>query len=293
VVHGCFRAPPDTDGDGVPDAAESYPLDPQHAVAEDQPPPAPDITGPPDQWTRSQAAVFDYSAPGAVEYWCSLDGDPVANCDPSGRTYSNLQEGGHTFRVRALDSLGLVSEATTYSWTIDRTAPNTVFGSRPPATVLVDRGRFAFSSNEPGVRFFCRRDAANYGPCDSPTTWSGLSDGWHTFRVAAVDRAGNGDPTPAAASFQVRTVPTAPTITSGPAAGSSISSPRPTFGFQARFATRYQCRFDRQAFGRCSAARSHTPSQPLGAGSHTFEVRGIGGTGKPGPSTIRHFSINR
>src|SRR5215211_3568540 len=61
VVHTCFRASPDTDGDGVPDAAESYPLDPQRAVAENQPPPAPTITSAPDRWTRSLAADFDYS----------------------------------------------------------------------------------------------------------------------------------------------------------------------------------------------------------------------------------------
>ena len=120
-----------------------------------------------------------------------------------------------------------------------------------------------------------------------------MSDGAHRFRVAAIDRAGNGDGTPAEFSLAVHTVPTVPSITSGPAAGSAISTPRPTFRFQAGYAVRYQCRFDAHAFGRCSGANSHTPSTPLGAGSHTFEVRGIGGTGKPGPSTIRRFSIDR
>ena len=293
VVHTCFRAAPDTDGDGVPDAAESYPLDPQRAVAENQPPPAPTITSAPDRWTRALAADFDYSAAGAVEYWCTLDGAPLADCDPAGRSYSNLQPGTHRFSVLALDPLGLVSPRTTFSWTIDRTAPNTAIESHPDATVLVNSARFAFSSNEAGVHFACRLDAGAYRACDSPTTLSGLSDGAHRFRVAAIDRAGNGDGTPAEFSFQVRTVPTAPGITSGPAAGSAISTPRPTFRFQARYAVRYQCRFDAHAFGRCSGANSHTPSTPLGAGSHTFEVRGIGGTGKPGPSTIRRFSIDR
>jgi hypothetical protein len=110
--------------------------------------------------------------------------------------------------------------------------------------------------------------------------------------VAAVDRAGNGDPTPAEFFFQVRTVPAAPAITSGPTAG-AMSRPRPSFGFDAQYAVRFQCRFDSQAFAPCSGAKSHTPSVPLTDGSHTFQVRGIGGTGTPGPVTSRTFAVAR
>ena len=40
-------------------------------------------------------------------------------------------------------------------------------------------------------------------PCDSPTTYAGLGDGAHTFRVEAVDAAGNADASPAVYSWQI------------------------------------------------------------------------------------------
>lgn len=291
VVHTCFRQAPDTDGDGVPDAAEDYPLDPQRADALDTPPPAPSIDSAPSQWSNSVTANFAYSADRATSYWCTLDGGKPKVCDPSGRSYTSLAPGRHTFTVRALDSLGLVGPPTSYSWTIDTTAPNTVIDSHPDATLLSDSASFTFSSNESDVTFVCKLDSANYRSCDSPTTYSELGDGTHTFRVAAIDQAGNGDSTPDSFSFDVHTTPVAPTITSGPAAG-AVTGTTPTFGFDARYAASYECRFDAETFAPCSDGQSHTPSSPLADGPHTFAVRGIGYTGTPGPATSRTITVD-
>jgi hypothetical protein len=290
VVHICFRQAADTDGDGVPDAAEDYPLDPQRADALDSAPPAPSITSAPARWTNSTTAGFTYSAPGAVTYWCSLDGGPVRPCDPSGRSYTGLRQGRHRFTVQGVDSLGLVGPQTRFTWTVDTTAPTTSIDSHPTQTVLTDHATFTFSSDEADVRFACRLDDGPYRICDSPTAYSALPDGSHRLRVVAIDRAGNADETPAEFLFQVHTVPTTPKLTSGPAPGST-STPRPSFGFYARWAVRYQCRYDAQRFRKCSGARSDTPSTPLRAGTHTFQVRGIGGTGVPGPSATRTFTV--
>jgi hypothetical protein len=292
VVHVCFRQAPDTDGDGVPDAAEDYPLDPQQNVALDTPPPAPSIDSAPSRWSSSLSATFDYSANGAATYWCTLDGSDPEVCDPSGRSYSNLKPGPHTFTVQGLDALGLVGPKTTYTWVIDRTPPNTFIRNHPDTTSLVDSANFSFGSNERGVHFACRMDGGPYGACRSPSSYSNLADGSHTFRVAAIDRAANGDPTPAEFTFQVRTVPTAPSIASGPRQG-AVSSPRPSFGFDAQYAVRFQCRYDSRPFAPCSGSNSDTPPAPLTVGTHTFEVRGIGGTGTPGPSTTRSFVVSR
>jgi hypothetical protein len=292
VVHICFRQAPDSDGDGVPDAAESYPLDPQRSVPLDTAPPAPRIDGAPSRWSNSLSAGFDYSANRATSYWCTLDGSGPAVCGSSGRSYANLKPGRHTFTVQALDALGLVGPRTVYRWVIDRTPPNTFIASHPGATSLVDSARFSFSSNERGVHFACRLDGRRYRRCGSPTGYGALPDGSHTFRVAAIDRAGNGDPTPAVFTFQVHTVPRAPRITSGPKQG-SISGPRPSFGFDARYAVRFQCRFDRRAFARCSGSHSDRPSDPLPQGTHRFVVRGVGGTGTPGPAVARTFVVSR
>jgi Ca2+-binding RTX toxin-like protein len=44
--------------------------------------------------------------------------------------------------------------------------------------------------------------------CSSPASYSGLAPGRHTFRVRAVDRAGNVDPSPAERSWSVAAAPT-------------------------------------------------------------------------------------
>jgi hypothetical protein len=291
VVHTCFRQAPDADGDGVPDAAEDYPLDPSNAVADANFPLTPSIDTAPNEFSGSLGATFHYSASGAASYWCTLDGGKPVVCDPSGRSYQNLSPGQHTFTVRGLDSLGLVGPSTSYTWTIDNTDPNTVIESHPDATLLTDTAQFSFSSNEGATTFLCRLDSAGYQSCDSPITLNGLDDGSHTFRVAAVDRAGNGDATPDAFSFEVHTIPTAPTITSGPANG-AVTSSTPSFGFDARYASRYQCSFDSGDFRRCSDGQADTPGVALADGPHTFRVRGIGYTGTPGPATTRSFTVD-
>jgi large repetitive protein len=47
-------------------------------------------------------------------------------------------------------------------------------------------------------------DAAAFAACVSPRSYSSLASGSHTFRVRAIDRAGNVDPTPAARTFTVQ-----------------------------------------------------------------------------------------
>jgi Ca2+-binding RTX toxin-like protein len=82
----------------------------------------------------------------------------------------------------------------------DRTAPRTKL-LRPPARLVrvAPRHRatvvFRFVANERS-RFECRLDARPYGRCHSPLRVR-LAPGAHTFRVFAIDAAGNRDKTPA------------------------------------------------------------------------------------------------
>ena len=65
------------------------------------------------------------------------------------------------------------------------------------------------------------------------------------------------------------------TITSGPPGTTSDATP--TFGFSSdEPGSRFECRFDSAGFAPCSGpGATHTPSSPLGNGSHTFYVRAI------------------
>jgi Tol biopolymer transport system component len=92
------------------------------------------------------------------------------------------------------------------SWAVapDTTAPNTTITSGPSGTIKVRTATFRFSSSEAGSHFQCRMGGAAFAPCASPKSYSGLANGSHTFRVRAIDKAGNVDPTPAARTFSVQ-----------------------------------------------------------------------------------------
>jgi hypothetical protein len=81
---------------------------------------------------------------------------------------------------------------------VDRKAPNTRITGAPPATTSSRIARFKFSSTERGSQFQCKPDwKKGWSSCRSPTTYTQLRPGRHTFLVRAVDKAGNLDRTPA------------------------------------------------------------------------------------------------
>lgn len=89
----------------------------------------------------------------------------------------------------------------------DRTPPRTRVFSHPRAVLTTAKLRrrvaFRFASNEPGSTFRCKLDLGPFRPCSSPRAYA-LSRGRHAVRIAAVDRAGNVDPTPALYRVRVR-----------------------------------------------------------------------------------------
>jgi hypothetical protein len=75
----------------------------------------------------------------------------------------------------------------------DDTPPTTSLSAEYPSG---DAATFSFSADE-AASFTCSLDGAAYASCDSPTQYSDLAPGWHTFAVRATDAAGNVDPSPA------------------------------------------------------------------------------------------------
>ena len=99
----------------------------------------------------------------------------------------------------------------------DTDPPETTITQVEPETFFVyDAITFSFSSDEPESTFICHLDGDQH-LCSSPITYSGLSEGIHAFDVAAVDAAGNIDPTPAMWDFHlVRTTDLAAAMTDSP-----------------------------------------------------------------------------
>ncbi len=89
---------------------------------------------------------------------------------------------------------------------VDRRAPQTTLAFHPRSLVFTHRNwrrvAFRFASNEPGSRFRCKLDRKPYRGCTSPRAYR-VKAGRHTFRVFAIDRAGNRDPSPALFRFNM------------------------------------------------------------------------------------------
>jgi hypothetical protein len=152
--------------------------------------PAVRLASAPGPFIASTTAKFSFSSEAGAALECQRDAAAWRACT-SPVTESSLSQGSHGFAVRARDAAGNVSSAIfATGFTVDTVAPNTTITSWPnPSTGL---GAFTFTSTEAGS-FECRVDSGAYQPCASGVSYSGLSIGWHQFRVHAVDLAGNRD----------------------------------------------------------------------------------------------------
>ena len=162
----------------------------------------------PPSLTSSRSAQLEFhgtdeGVSGVAGYQCALDGAGYASCSaPS--SYSGLADGPHSFDVRAIDNVGNVDASpATASWTVDTVPPQTSIASGPPGSSQSASATFTFASSEAASTFTCRLDGAGFVPCASPTTYTGLGDGDHTFSVQAVDAAGNADATAATYAWRV------------------------------------------------------------------------------------------
>ena len=101
-----------------------------------------------------------------------------------------------------------VDNVSATSTSSDVTPPQTTITSGTSGTVPNGEATFTFRSSEPGSTFQCSLDRAAYTSCASPKAYSGLAKGSHTFKVRAVDAAGNVDPTPSSRAWTAAGDPT-------------------------------------------------------------------------------------
>ena len=111
----------------------------------------------------------------------------------------------------------------------DTSPPDTTIDSGPEASVNSPVATFEFSATEPAT-FECSLDGAAFSKCTSPHAYTDLSDGTHTFRVRAIDDAGNSDATPAERTWTVTDTTTAKTIVASADSYVREASPASTGG---------------------------------------------------------------
>ena len=225
--------------------------------------------------SRNATWMFDSTEPNST-FVCSLDGAAYESCE-SPRTYFSLDEGDHTFRIKATDASGNANPfPVSYSWTIDLTPPDTSITSGPSGTVASDDATFDYSATgAPGGTFVCRLDSGSWAACDaSGIEFTDLAPGSHTFQVAAVDLAGNEDPSPAERTWTIGNVtPPNTTIVNQPPPATNSQAASFTFNSSLAGST-FECSLDGEVYQGCESPRSFFS---LDEGDHLFKVRAVMG----------------
>ncbi|MCO5315805.1 MAG: Ig-like domain-containing protein [Solirubrobacterales bacterium] len=245
----------------------------------------------PASFTRDTTAEVSFSGSANTDHTeCSLDGGPWQAC-ASPTTVNGLTEGEHTLRVRSVNALGKASDQpASITWTVDRTPAVVEITAGPSGPTPNAPAAFSFESSESFSTFECKLDGGDYAPCSSPFDLpNGLADGYHSFRVAAIDRAGNRSLAPQR-DFKLMSSAAAAEITSGPAEGSTTKATAASFGISAAAPVPgFECKLDGGDYGPCSDPAAVTG---LTDGSHTFSVRAIDEVGNRGAAAIRNWTVD-
>lgn len=288
--------------------------------------PAATIDSKPKTPTSSTSASFTYhSTPAGAEFECKLDSGAFESCDAGGVEYTGLADGGHTFQVRAKSSEGTGVAAFT-TWTVDTKAPTASILSHPNDPSAGASVNFTYQSDEASSKFECSLTTGaapdSFASCP-PTgkTYTSLGDGTYTFKVRAVDQAGNlqagaaqfnwkvdnslaetppppeAQPGPTAVGLPVTALPS-PAFSSTPPSTSITAKPAartrdrtPTFRFRAaETGATFQCKLDHGPYRTC---RSPLTTKRLSPGQHVMKVRAVlAGIPDASPASVS-FTITR
>jgi hypothetical protein len=191
-------------------------------------PPTTQVTEQPPPLSNSSTAAFAFDSPDTTAtFLCSLNGAAAQPCT-SPLVYSGLADATRTLLIQAVDPAGNHdTQAQPITWTVDTTPPDTTL-LHPGNIVAKTEPGFTFTSSETGSTFQCSFDGQPFTTCASPHIVDVTHSGPHTFRVRAVDGAGNDDPTPAAYAWTSDlTPPKRPRVTifAMPVATGSRASP--------------------------------------------------------------------
>ncbi|MCX7943382.1 MAG: hypothetical protein N2746_02595 [Deltaproteobacteria bacterium] len=147
----------------------------------------------PSSITNSKNAQFTFSCNDETlpcTFECSLNSSTFSLCT-SPVVYTNLPDGNHTFRVRALDAAqNLDPTPAQYNWRVDTIPPQAFINSMPGNPSMSTDATFSFHCNEVATTE-CSLDGSGYTPCTSPKTYTNLSIGTHTFSLRCIDQANN------------------------------------------------------------------------------------------------------
>jgi hypothetical protein len=253
-----------------------------HAWTVDTVPPSVTITKAPNDPSGVKTATFEFSVSEAASFQCELDGGGFAACT-SPKTYNNLTDQVHTFKVRATDGAGNTGAPATHEWLVETDLPVVTLTAKPDQRSNSSTATFFFTVNK-SATLECKLDAGAFVACTSPHSYSGLGDGPHTFAVRGNGTGGTGPSTVYA--WTIDTMGPTSAITQRPS--DPTNSRSATFAFDASEAASFQCKLDDAAFAACTSPQVYGD---LGEGRHTFVVKATDAVLNTGPETAYAWTI--
>ncbi len=239
--------------------------------------------------TATARPTFTFaSSEGSSTFACTLDGVTVP-CTSAFTPAAALGEGPHTLTVAATDPAGNTDPSPLVrNFAVDVTVPVTTITGGPEGITDVAAPTFTFTASE-NVFFRCSVDGGALSICASPFTVApALADGAHTFRVQAIDPAGNTE-TPIQRAFTVDAPAPDTSITAGPTGLTNDASP--AFAFEStKPGLTFTCALDG---GEAAPCDSPFQAGELAEGPHTFTVTATDLQGRPDPTpATRGFTVD-
>lgn len=241
-------------------------------------------TGPP-AFTNDVTPSFTFRADEAVSgFVCAIDGESPTPCT-SPLEAPALADGEHSLEITATDLAGNVeSPAARRTFTVDTAVGVPEVSGTQGLTNLVPQ--FTFSLGEPAT-FTCELDGSSE-PCASGKRYPNLADGAHSFRVRAVDRAGNTSAFSGSRSFELDTVTPAVTLAASPSGEINTTSVELAFTVDDA-AAQPSCSLDGSAYADCLSPVAY---EDLADGNHTIGVRATDLAGNVGAAAMRELVVD-
>jgi hypothetical protein len=242
------------------------------------------VTSAPEDPTRATSTSISFASPQpSATFECSLDEAAYAGC-VSPVLISSLTNGPHVFRVRSSAGGEIDTTPAEVRWTVDTVPPTSAFIETPPTSTVSRTATFSFSSPDAGASFECTLDAETFAVCSSPLTRTTLQEGEHTFRVRAIDSAGNVQSPPLAHVWTIDPSPPDTSIVSGPApftpetlAVFDLASDEPGVSFS--------CGLDTETLAACPNPKAFAG---LAEGPHHFRAVAKDAAGNADESPAEH-----
>jgi hypothetical protein len=262
-----------------------------------------------DSTVKDSDATFRFAAgnednavvPNSVQFECRVDGGAWENCAQANgnataqKALEDLEDGEHTFEVRAKDAAGNQGGATSRTWTIDSTKPVTSITKKPAKFTNSTDASFEFEADQEDSTFECSldpedEDAAWWTQCDSPAETEHLEDGEHTVLVRATNKLGNRGEA-ASYTWTVDTIAPEVTIDSAPAELSNDAAPKFEFSSNEDDST-FECRLDSEDDADWAECDSPKAYSGLSEADHTFEVRATDQAGNTGEAASHEWTVD-